>query len=80
MRVSPGARLLACLHASGAVSLWQLPSLRLFKHWHLAEQPDHNSRNPQLVAGFGEKIQAPEALIEFLPVDISWWSEQVCFN
>ncbi|KAF4531011.1 hypothetical protein B566_EDAN009755 [Ephemera danica] len=83
LKVSPAGRLLACMHACGAVSLWQLPSLRLFKYWQLSEQPDHNARNPQLVEGHSTKLSAnspnssKETTLDFLPVDISWWSENV---
>lgn len=83
LKVSPAGRLLACMHASGAVSLWQLPSLRLFKYWQLSEQPDHNVRNPQLVKGhstmnsINTQNSSKETTLDFLPVDISWWSENV---
>ncbi|XP_059489880.1 NBAS subunit of NRZ tethering complex-like [Neocloeon triangulifer] len=77
MRVSPKSRYLACIHTSGAISLWHIPSLRLFKHWNLKDQPDHNAVNPQLIQGIQEKTKYQENCIDYLPVDISWWSEQV---
>jgi hypothetical protein len=77
MKVSPKSKYLACIHTSGAISLWHIPSLRLYKHWNLNAQPDHNAVNPQLIQGIQGKTQPNENCIDHLPVDISWWSEQV---
>ncbi|CAB3379605.1 Hypothetical predicted protein [Cloeon dipterum] len=77
MRVSPQRKYLACIHTSGAISLWYIPSLRLFKHWNLRDQPDHNVINPQIIQGIQDKTKYNENCIDYLPVDISWWSENV---
>lgn len=38
MSLSPDASLLAALHMSGALSIWEVPSLRLRYMWPLEEQ------------------------------------------
>lgn len=38
MSISPNGQILAAVHASGALSLWDLPSLKLKKFWDLQLQ------------------------------------------
>ncbi|KAK4329181.1 hypothetical protein Pmani_000411 [Petrolisthes manimaculis] len=79
---SPSGQLLAALHTSGSLSIWELPSLRKRKFWQLMNQPDIDATSPSL-ATYSERSskasRSPErALVESLrqyPVDLRWWSE-----
>ena len=46
---SPDGRLLASLHLSGDICVWQLPSLRIWQRMRLEEQPGHDDIHPGLL-------------------------------
>nr|XP_042904334.1 neuroblastoma-amplified sequence [Parasteatoda tepidariorum] len=77
MSISPSGKLLASIHVSGAVSLWDLPSLRLKKHWPLNLQPNYNDVNPQHCEPGVKKngdFQLSDVFHSHV-IDINWWSE-----
>ncbi|KAK3865525.1 hypothetical protein Pcinc_028882 [Petrolisthes cinctipes] len=79
---SPSGQLLAALHTSGSLSIWELPSLRKRKFWQLVNQPDIDATSPSLATYSELSSKAPRsperALVDSLrqhPVDLRWWSE-----
>ncbi|XP_047117537.1 NBAS subunit of NRZ tethering complex-like isoform X2 [Schistocerca piceifrons] len=79
MQVSPKGKLLVCLHSDGAISVWHLPGIRLFRYWNLHDQPDFSARNPQLSYMADRKryrFNSKLADLDFYPVDANWWSEK----
>ncbi|KAF7993079.1 hypothetical protein HCN44_005860 [Aphidius gifuensis] len=71
--ISPNYNNLVCLHTDGTISLWYLPSLKLYKKWKLHEQPNYNIHNS---IDNKKKIKKfPTGLSEFHPIDIGWWSD-----
>ena len=46
---SPDGQLLASLHLSGDICVWQLPSLRIWQRMRLEEQPGHDDIHPGLL-------------------------------
>lgn len=67
--ISPEGTKLACIHCTGDISIWQLPSLRLQARYPLLSQPQHDLETP-LVNNVKK-----HALIHF-PAYVSWWDEQ----
>uniref|UniRef100_A0A673GLC1 NBAS subunit of NRZ tethering complex n=1 Tax=Sinocyclocheilus rhinocerous TaxID=307959 RepID=A0A673GLC1_9TELE len=73
MSLSPDGTVLAVIHFSGSLSLWDIPSFKLRGSWKQEEQivflsclPQHLSLSLSL---FSDKEQ-----YQFL-IDVSWWSE-----
>lgn len=78
MSISPNGKILAAIHVSGALSLWDLPSLRLKKFWDLQLQPNYTDINPQYCEP-GMKKKADYILADpFYShiIDINWWSDE----
>ncbi|XP_015111242.1 neuroblastoma-amplified sequence [Diachasma alloeum] len=69
--ISPGCSHLVCLHTDGAVSLWDLPSLKLRKKWSLPDQPGYDAQNPLPP----KRLRRSPTTSDFHPVDIGWWSD-----
>ena len=59
LRVSPCGRHLAALHLSGAVSVWNFPSLTRSKYWQLKDQPEATAVNILLTP---QQLAVAEAL------------------
>ncbi|KFM69118.1 Neuroblastoma-amplified sequence, partial [Stegodyphus mimosarum] len=78
MSISPNGKILAAVHLSGALSLWDLPSLRLKKYWPLQLQPNSTDINPQYCEP-GMKRRADflqtNAFYSHI-IDINWWSNE----
>ncbi|XP_077293014.1 NBAS subunit of NRZ tethering complex-like [Arctopsyche grandis] len=75
--ISSNGSTLACLHADGSLSFWQLPILKLIKLWNLMEQPSYDLPNPLAVNSKKQKIwPVPDDLSEYTPIDISWWTDE----
>lgn len=78
MSISPSGDVLAAIHMSGALSLWNLPSLRLRKSWDLQLQPNYTDINPQYCEP-GMKRKAAAILsdpLRFHIIDVNWWSNE----
>lgn len=71
MQISPNGQFLACIHSCGTVSVWQLPSLRVWRIWYLMDQPGFNTRNM-----CERKKYKDSDTEEFCPIDLTWWGDQ----
>ncbi len=49
MELSPTGKDLCAVHISGAISVWQIPSLRPSVHISLEDQPSYDDLNPSLL-------------------------------
>ncbi|XP_072297684.1 NBAS subunit of NRZ tethering complex [Eucyclogobius newberryi] len=77
MNLSPDGTLLAVIHFSGRLSLWDVPSLRQRATWSQDQQPGFEEINPELKTSLErwKKIKDKE---QYYPlVDVSWWSDNV---
>ncbi|XP_046403983.1 neuroblastoma-amplified sequence-like [Ischnura elegans] len=76
IKVSPQGQLMVCLHTSGSISIWQLPSMRLYRYWELSDQHNYDVKNSHFPnQRRGNTFSVSESIL-FHPVDVNWWSEQ----
>ncbi|KAJ8008712.1 hypothetical protein DPEC_G00081260 [Dallia pectoralis] len=77
MSLSPDGFLLAVLHFSGRLSVWNLPSLRQAASWDQEQQPGYEEINPQWKTSL-EKRRKIKYKEQYYPLcDVAWWSEGV---
>ncbi|XP_077366540.1 NBAS subunit of NRZ tethering complex isoform X1 [Festucalex cinctus] len=77
MSLSPDGMLLAVIHFSGRLSLWDVPSLKHRATWEQDQQPGFEEINPEWKTSLErrKKIKDKE---QYLPlVDVNWWSDNV---
>ncbi|KAM9354661.1 LOW QUALITY PROTEIN: NBAS subunit of NRZ tethering complex [Pholidichthys leucotaenia] len=77
MSLNPDGNLLAAIHFSGRLSLWEIPSLKQRASWSQDQQPGFEEINPEWKTSLErrKKIKDKE---QFYPlVDVSWWSKNV---
>ena len=75
---SPKGDLMCALHASGNISIWQVPSLRQACLWHLEEQPCHDDMNPSMMQNPRLKKRKRQFLnqaIKWHPLEVKWWND-----
>ncbi|XP_005160753.1 NBAS subunit of NRZ tethering complex isoform X1 [Danio rerio] len=75
MSLSPDGTILAVIHFSGSLSLWDIPSFKLRGSWKQEEQPGFDEINPEWKTSLEKrkKIKDKEQYQSLL--DVSWWSE-----
>ncbi|XP_073708858.1 NBAS subunit of NRZ tethering complex [Garra rufa] len=75
MSLSPDGTVLAVIHFSGSLSLWDIPSFKLRGSWKQEEQPGFDEINPEWKTSLEKrkKIKDKEQYQSLL--DVSWWSE-----
>ena len=69
LSVSPLGRQVAALHASGSLSIWDIPSLRKRKFWPLESLPSDNMDKTKIKGSL--EVQELKDRIS----DVKWWSE-----
>uniref|UniRef100_A0A3Q3DDB3 NBAS subunit of NRZ tethering complex n=1 Tax=Hippocampus comes TaxID=109280 RepID=A0A3Q3DDB3_HIPCM len=77
MSLSPDGTLLAVIHFSGRLSLWDVPSLKQRAVWEQDQQPGFEEINPEWKTSLErrKKIKDKE---QYQPlVDVNWWSDSV---
>ncbi|XP_062324090.1 NBAS subunit of NRZ tethering complex [Osmerus eperlanus] len=77
MSLSPDATLLAVLHFSGCLSLWEIPSLRHRAQWEQEKQPGFEEINPEWKTSLEKRKKIKDKEQYYSLVDVSWWSESV---
>uniref|UniRef100_A0A4W4GXW6 Neuroblastoma-amplified sequence n=1 Tax=Electrophorus electricus TaxID=8005 RepID=A0A4W4GXW6_ELEEL len=75
MSLSPDGAMLAVIHFSGALSLWDVPSLHQRSTWKQEEQPGYEEINPEWKTSLErrKKIKDKEQYQSLM--DVGWWSE-----
>lgn len=81
MILSPSQKHVATLHCSGTISVWHVPSLKLYRNWPLKTQFHHwteNSRfNNRWRVAFNRWNDEHIDNWRFHPQDINWWNDNV---
>ncbi|KAJ8304032.1 hypothetical protein KUTeg_017615 [Tegillarca granosa] len=76
MCLSPDKKLLATLHHSGKLSIWHVPSLKLFHTWNQEDQPGFDEISPE----FTENPRRNKTLRDLVTcknlLDVNWWNKQ----
>uniref|UniRef100_A0A8C6NXV8 NBAS subunit of NRZ tethering complex n=1 Tax=Nothobranchius furzeri TaxID=105023 RepID=A0A8C6NXV8_NOTFU len=75
MSLSPDGRLLAVIHFSGRLSLWDVPSLKQRVTWSQEEQPGFEEINPEWRASLERRKRIKDKEQYYPLVDVSWWSD-----
>nr|XP_006006206.1 PREDICTED: neuroblastoma-amplified sequence isoform X2 [Latimeria chalumnae] len=75
MSLSPNGTLLAAIHFSGQLTLWEIPSLKLRAEWIQDMQPGYDEINPELRNSIEKrrKIKDKESLYPL--IDVNWWAD-----
>ncbi|XP_055491305.1 NBAS subunit of NRZ tethering complex [Leucoraja erinacea] len=75
MSLSPDGTLLAAIHLSGQLSLWEIPSLRHQKEWRQELQDGFDAINPEWSKSV-EKRRKMKDRSSFYPLnDVNWWAD-----
>ncbi|XP_037073192.1 neuroblastoma-amplified sequence-like, partial [Pollicipes pollicipes] len=78
LSLCPASRRLLSAHLSGALTVWEFPSLRKQTHWPLEAQPGHDAVSPELLQlPTGRRQQRLRTLgaAAGRPAAVAWWSE-----
>ncbi|XP_051880260.1 NBAS subunit of NRZ tethering complex isoform X2 [Pristis pectinata] len=75
MSLSPDGTLLAAIHLSGQLTLWEIPSLRQQKEWKQEMQDGFDAINPEWSKSV-EKRRKMKDRSSFYPLnDVNWWAD-----
>ncbi|KAM4632894.1 LOW QUALITY PROTEIN: NBAS subunit of NRZ tethering complex [Polymixia lowei] len=76
MSLSHGT-LLAVIHFSGDLSLWDIPSLKQRATWRQEQQPGFEEINPEWKTSLEKRKKIKDKEQYYPLVDVNWWSENV---
>nr|XP_046229839.1 neuroblastoma-amplified sequence isoform X2 [Scatophagus argus] len=77
MSLSPDGTLLAVIHFSGRLSLWDVPSLKQRATWRQDQQPGFEEINPEWKTSLERRKKIKDKEQYYPLVDVSWWSDNV---
>ncbi|KAF1376523.1 hypothetical protein PFLUV_G00212370 [Perca fluviatilis] len=77
MSLSPDGTLLAVIHFSGRLSLWDVPSLKQRATWSQDQQPGFEEINPEWKISLERRKKIKDKEQYYPLVDVSWWSDIV---
>lgn len=77
MSLSPDGTLLAVIHFSGHLSLWDIPSLKQRASWSQDQQPGFEEINPEWKTSLERRKKIKDKEQYYPLVDVSWWSDNV---
>ncbi|XP_068609705.1 NBAS subunit of NRZ tethering complex [Brachionichthys hirsutus] len=77
MSLSPAGTLLAVIHFSGCLSVWDVPSLRHRATWHQDRQPGFEEINPEWKTSLERRKKIKDKEQYYPLVDVNWWSDSV---
>ncbi|XP_040920272.1 neuroblastoma-amplified sequence isoform X2 [Toxotes jaculatrix] len=77
MSLSPDGTILAVIHFSGRLSLWDIPSLKQRATWSQDQQPGFEEINPEWKTSLERRKKIKDKEQYYPLVDVSWWSDNV---
>uniref|UniRef100_A0A7N8XU99 NBAS subunit of NRZ tethering complex n=1 Tax=Mastacembelus armatus TaxID=205130 RepID=A0A7N8XU99_9TELE len=77
MSLSPDGSLLAVIHFSGRLSLWDIPSLKQRTTWSQGQQPGFEEINPEWKTSLERRKKIKDKEQYYPLVDVNWWSDNV---
>uniref|UniRef100_A0A8C4GVG0 NBAS subunit of NRZ tethering complex n=1 Tax=Dicentrarchus labrax TaxID=13489 RepID=A0A8C4GVG0_DICLA len=77
MSLSPDGTLLAVIHFSGRLSLWDIPSLKQRATWSQDQQPGFEEINPEWKTSLERRKKIKDKEQYYPLVDVNWWSDNV---
>ncbi|XP_075057514.1 NBAS subunit of NRZ tethering complex isoform X2 [Mixophyes fleayi] len=75
MSFSPDGKLLAAVHFSGKLSVWEVPSLRLQGEWPQSEQPGYDEINPDWQSSVEKRKKMKDKESYYSLMDVNWWAD-----
>ncbi|KAL6485772.1 hypothetical protein MHYP_G00051640 [Metynnis hypsauchen] len=76
MSISPDCSMLAVIHFSGMLSLWDIPSLKQRSSWMQEEQPGYEEINPEWKTSLEKRKKIKDKEQYQCLMDVGWWSDQ----
>ncbi|KAL7888773.1 hypothetical protein AOLI_G00037470 [Acnodon oligacanthus] len=76
MSISPDGSMLAVIHFSGTLSLWDIPSLKQRSSWMQEEQPGYEEINPEWKTSLEKRKKIKDKEQYQCLMDVGWWSDQ----
>ncbi|KAM9703151.1 NBAS subunit of NRZ tethering complex [Menidia menidia] len=77
MSLSPDGTLLAVIHFSGRLSLWDIPSLKQRATWSQDQQPGFEEINPEWKTSLERRKKIKDKEQYYPLVDVNWWGDNV---
>ncbi|XP_047243058.1 NBAS subunit of NRZ tethering complex isoform X3 [Girardinichthys multiradiatus] len=77
MSMSPDGTLLAVIHFSGRLSIWDVPSLKQRATWSQDQQPGFEEINPEWKTSLERRKKIKDKEHYYPLVEVSWWSDNV---
>ncbi|XP_061667899.1 NBAS subunit of NRZ tethering complex isoform X1 [Syngnathoides biaculeatus] len=77
MSLSPDGTLLAIIHFSGRLSVWDVPSLKQRAAWEQDQQPGFEEINPEWKTSLERRKKIKDKEQYYPLVDVNWWSDNV---
>ncbi|KAF7663790.1 hypothetical protein LDENG_00200150 [Lucifuga dentata] len=77
MSLSPDGALLAVIHFSGRLSVWDIPSLKQRATWSQEQQPGFEEINPEWKTSLERRKKIKDKEQYYPLVDVNWWSDNV---
>uniref|UniRef100_A0A3B3DQK4 NBAS subunit of NRZ tethering complex n=1 Tax=Oryzias melastigma TaxID=30732 RepID=A0A3B3DQK4_ORYME len=77
MSLSPDGSLLAVIHFSGRLSVWDIPSLKQRASWKQDQQPGFEEINPEWKTSLERRKKIKDKEQYYPLVDVNWWSDGV---
>ncbi|KAG8445664.1 hypothetical protein GDO86_010443 [Hymenochirus boettgeri] len=75
MSLSPDGKLLAAIHFSGKLTIWNVPSMKLQGEWTQNEQPGFDEINPDWRTAVEKRKKMKDKESYYCLMDINWWAE-----
>ncbi|XP_066453161.1 NBAS subunit of NRZ tethering complex [Eleutherodactylus coqui] len=75
MSLSPDGKLLAAVHYSGKLSIWEIPSLRLQGAWPQSDQPECDEINPDWRSSVEKRKKMKDKESYYPLIDVNWWAD-----
>uniref|UniRef100_UPI00398F3E93 NBAS subunit of NRZ tethering complex n=1 Tax=Pristiophorus japonicus TaxID=55135 RepID=UPI00398F3E93 len=75
MSLSPDGTLLAVIHFSGKLTLWEIPSLRQQKEWKQDIQDGFDDINPEWAKSVEKRKKIKDRSSFYPLIDVNWWAD-----
>ncbi|XP_053317315.1 NBAS subunit of NRZ tethering complex [Spea bombifrons] len=75
MSLSPDGKLLAAIHFSGKLTIWEVPSMRLQGCWSQCEQPGFDEINPDWMNSVEKRKKMKDKESYYPLMEINWWAD-----
>ncbi|XP_028652676.1 NBAS subunit of NRZ tethering complex [Erpetoichthys calabaricus] len=75
LSLSPHGTLLAAIHLSGSLTLWDLPSLKQCGEWSQIIQPGFDEINPEWHNSLDRRKKIKDKESYYPLIDVNWWTD-----